>query len=156
LGAAYNWNSTVKNDNWIVGLGVDVPVGDRLMITGALLYEKTDGSADLSSQNNYGNPLPFNSYPNVKTTSLNLKGTYNFSKNWSTTFGYAYQKYDYTDDAFTGYVNSLPSLNTITGVNGETSRSYLSGWNAFQSYNANIFYLTLKFAWDPPSLPPAK
>ena len=53
------------------------------MLTGSVLYEKTDGSADLSSQNNYGNPLPFNSYPNVKTTSLNLKGTYNFNKNWS-------------------------------------------------------------------------
>ena len=40
------------------GVGVDGAVGDRLMLTGSLLYEKTDGSADLSSQDNFGNPLP--------------------------------------------------------------------------------------------------
>ena len=134
--------------------GLDFPVNDKLMLTGSLLYEETDGSSDMSAQNNYGNPLPLPNYPNIKMTSLNLKGTYKINKNWSATLGYAYQKYDYNDDAFTGYINSLPSVNATTGVNTETQRSYLNGWNAFQTYNANIVYLTFKFPWDPPSIPP--
>ena len=146
---AYNWSSSVNNNNWILGLGLDVPVNEKLMITGSLMYEQVDGSSDMTAQNNYGNPLPLPNYPNVKMTSLNLKGTYNINKNWSTTLGYAYQKYDYTDDAFTGYTNILPITSPTS-----TSLSYLNGWNAFQSYNANIVYLTLKFSWDPPSLPP--
>jgi hypothetical protein len=138
---AYNWDSVVKNANWMIGLGVDYPVNDRFMVTGSLLYDKVDGSADMTAQNNYGNPLPLNSYPNVKTVSLNLKGTYNFDKNWSITGGYAYQKYDYNDDQYEGYLYSLPSINASTGVETTTQRSYLNGWNAFQTYNANIFYL---------------
>lgn len=143
---SYNWSSTLKNNNWVIGVGVDVPVGDKLMLTGSVLYEQVDGSSDMSSQNNYGNPLPFSNYPNTTTTALNLKGTYRFDRNWSATLGYAYQKYDYSDDAFAGYLNSVPSISTA-GVNNEAQRSYLNGYNAFQSYDANIVYLlgTYKF-----------
>ncbi len=150
---AYNWSASVKNKNWMVGIGLDVPFGDRWMFTGSVLYEKTDGSSDMTAQDNYGNPLPLPNYPNIKTTSLNLKGTYKFNRNWLATLGYAYQKYDYTDDQYTGYLNSLPSLNATTGANTESQRSYLNGWNAFQSYDANIVYATLRFSWDPPSIP---
>jgi outer membrane protein OmpA-like peptidoglycan-associated protein len=152
---AYNWNSTVENDNWLIGVGGDMPWGDKLMFSGSFLYEKTDGSADMVSQNNYGNPLPLNAYPNTKMYSLNLKGTYKFDRNWTITGGYAYQKYDASDNQFNGYINSLPSLNASTGVNTESSRSYLNGWNAFNNYDANIFWLTVKFAWDAPALPQA-
>jgi len=150
---AYNWSATVKNKNWMVGLGLDAPFGDRWTFTGSLLYEETDGSSDMTAQNNFGNPLPLPNYPNIKMTALNLKGTYKINKNWSTTFGYAYQKYDYTDDQYTGYINSLPVISATSGANTENSRSYLNGWNAFQSYDANIVYMTLKFQWDPPSIP---
>jgi outer membrane receptor protein involved in Fe transport len=73
----------------------------------------------------------------VKITSLNLKGTYTFTKNWTLTCGYAYQKYDYSDDQFNGYVNTLP----YPGVTTNAAQSYLNGWNAHIPYNANIFYL---------------
>ena len=148
---AYNWASTVKNDNWLIGLGVDYPVNEALMVTGSVLYEKTDGSADFASQNNYGNPLPLTVYPNVKTTSLNLKGVYRFNKNWSVTGGYAYQKYDYSDDQFNGYTNTIPFPGLTTG----SSQSYLNGWNAYTPYNANIFYLLATFKFDPPPQVPA-
>lgn len=140
---AYNWSSTVKSDNWLIGLGVDFPVNEAFTVIGSVLYEKTDGSADFESQNNYGNPLPLTQYPDVKMTSLNLKGVYKVNRNWSITGGYAYQKYDYNDDQFNGYTNTIPFPGLTTG----TSQSYLNGWNAFQSYNANIFYLlgTFKF-----------
>ncbi len=134
----------------MIGLGVDYPVNEKLMLTGSVLYEEADGSSDMSSQNNFGNPLPLPNYPNIKTTALNIKGTYKVSKNWSVTGGYAYQKYEYSDDAFNGYTNTIPFPLPTTN----TSPSYLNGWNAFQSYDANIVYLTLKFSWDPPVLPP--
>lgn len=134
---AYNWSANVDNVNWLVGLGVDYPVSEKFMITGSVLYERTDGTSDMASQQNFGNPLPLTQYPNIKMTSLNLKGVYAFDKNWSATLGYAYQKYDYSDDQFNGYVNTIP----FPGVTNNTSQSYLNGWNAFQSYNANIFYV---------------
>ena len=128
----------------MVGLGLDAPFSDRWTFTGSLLYEETDGSSDMTAQNNYGNPLPLTNYPDVKMTALNLKGAYKINQNWSTTVGYAYQKYDYIDDQYTGYINSLPVSAPPPGRTPK-SRSYLNGWNAFQSYNANILYLTLKF-----------
>src|SRR5205823_3741914 len=134
-------------NNWLVGLGIDYPVNDRFMVTGSVMYEQADGSSDMTSQNNFGNPLPLPNYPNIKTTALNLKGTYKFDKNWSTTVGYAYQKYDYNDDQFAGYTYTVPYPSTTT------STSYLNGWNAFNSYNANIVYLTVKFQWAPPEMP---
>jgi MtrB/PioB family decaheme-associated outer membrane protein len=147
--SAYNWGATVKNNNWLVGVGLDWPINEKILVSGSFLYEQTDGSADMNAQNNYGNPLPFANYPNTKITSLNLKGVWKANKNWSVTGGYAYQKYDYNDDQFAGYSNIAPVANAATN----TSLSYLNGWNAYQSYNANIFYVTLKFAWDPPILP---
>ncbi|MBL0290981.1 MAG: MtrB/PioB family outer membrane beta-barrel protein [Betaproteobacteria bacterium] len=146
--SSYNWNANVKNDNWILGVGADAPVGDRWLLTGSLLYEQTDGSADMSAQNNYGNPLPLPNYPNIKTTSLNLKAAYKVNRNWTVTGGYAYQKYDYDDIQYNGYTSTVP-FNATTS----TTTSYLNGWNAFQTYNANIFYLTARFAWDA-ALPP--
>ncbi len=134
--AAYNWSNSLKANNWLIGLGGDVPVKENFMITGSVLYEQTDGSSDMSAQNNYGNPLPLNNYPNVKITSLNLKGVYKFDRNWSVTGGYAYQKYQYSDDQYNGYVYTGVGPNTAAA-----SQSYLNGWNAFQPYNANIFYL---------------
>jgi hypothetical protein len=134
---SYNWSANVDNNNWLIGAGVDYPVNEKFMVTGSLLYEQTDGSSDMTAQNNFGNPLPLTQYPNIKMTSLNLKGVYVVDKNWSLTAGYAYQKYDYSDDQYNGYVNTIP----YPGVTNNASQSYLNGWNAFQSYNANIFYL---------------
>jgi len=135
--SSYNWSATVKSENWLIGLGGDWPVTDKFLLTGSILYEQVDGSSDMQSQNNFGNPLPLPNYPNTKITSLNLKGTYTFTKNWTLTGGYAYQKYDYSDDQFNGYVNTLP----YPGVTNNAAQSYLNGWNAHIPYNANIFYL---------------
>ena len=136
---AYNWSASVKNNNWLVGLGVDFPVDEKFVVIGSVMYEQVDGSSDMSAQNNFGNPLPLPNYPNIKTTSFNIKGVYTFNRNWSFTAGYAYQKYDYNDDQYNGYTNTvLPITTPPTAVN---QTSYLNGWNAFQSYNANIVYL---------------
>ncbi len=135
--SSYNWSASVKNENWLLGFAGDWPVNERFMLTGSVMYEQVDGSSDMASQNNYGNPLPLTNYPNTKITSLNMKGTYAFNKNWSMTGGYAYQKYSYSDDQFNGYVNTLP----YPGVTNNPGQSYLNGWNAYTPYDANIFYL---------------
>ena len=146
---SYNWTNNLKNANWMVGVGVDWPVNDRFLMTGSVIYDKVDATSDMTAQQNFGNPLPLTQYPGIKMWSLNLKGTYKFDKNWSVTGGYAYQKYDYNDDQFIGYTNTIP----YPGVTNNASQSYLNNWNAFQTYNANIFYLLANFRFDPPPQP---
>jgi MtrB/PioB family decaheme-associated outer membrane protein len=134
---AYNWSATNKDKNWTVGAGVDWPAMDRLMVKASVLYYKTDGTADMASQGNFGNPLPIHDYDTSETTSLNLKGIYNINKNWSVTAGYSYEKYRYSDVRFNGYQYTIP----FPGVANNVSQSYLNGYNAFTPYEANIYYL---------------
>ena len=134
---AYNWSATNKDKNWTVGVGLDWPAMDRLMVKASVLYYKTDGTADMASQGNFGNPLPINDFDTSETTSLNLKGIYNINKNWSVTAGYSYEKYRYSDVRFNGYQYTIP----FPGVANNTSQSYLNGYNAFTPYEANIYYL---------------
>jgi MtrB/PioB family decaheme-associated outer membrane protein len=134
---AYNWSATNKDKNWTVGFGLDWPAMDRLMVKASVLYYKTDGTADMSSQSNFGNPLPINAFDTSETTSLNLKGIYDINKNWSVTGGYSYEKYSYSDARYNGYQYTIP----FPGVTTNTSQTYLNGYNAFTPYKANIFYL---------------
>jgi len=138
---AYNWSATNKDKNWTVGAGVDWPAMDRLMIKASVLYYKTDGTADMASQGNFGNPLPINDFDTTETTSLNLKGIYSINKSWSVTGGYSYEKYSYSDVRFNGYQYTLP----FPGVTNNASQSYLNGYNAFTPYEANIYYLVATY-----------
>jgi len=143
---AFNWSARNKDRNWVVGLGVDWPVMERLMLKASALYYETDGSADIASQNNFGNPLPINAYDDTKRTSLNLKAIYAYDKNWSFTLGYAYEKWRYNDAAYDGYQYTIPS----PGVTTNASQSYLNGYYAFTNYNANIFYLLASYRFTVP------
>jgi MtrB/PioB family decaheme-associated outer membrane protein len=141
--SSYNWNATVKNNNWMIGVAGDLPVNEKFKLTGSIIYEQASGTSDMTSQNNFGNPLPLSNYPNTKITSVDVKGIYVFDKHWSATAGYAYQRYSYSDDQFNGYTNTIP----FPGVTTNTSQSYLNGWNANIPYNANIFYLTATYVF---------
>jgi len=134
--SAYNWSATTKDRNYSYGLGVDWPAMDRLLVKASYLYYKTDGSADMSAQNNFGNPLPITAFDDSTKQSLNLKGIYRFDKSWSFTAGYSYEKYEYNDARYDGYQYTIP----FPPVTNNTSQSYLSGYNAFVPYKANIFY----------------
>jgi len=111
------------------------------MIKASVLYYKTDGTADMASQGNFGNPLPIHDYDTTETTSLNLKGIYSINKNWSVTAGYSYEKYKYSDVRFNGYQYTIP----FPGVTNNASQSYLNGYNAFTPYEANIYYLVATY-----------
>jgi MtrB/PioB family decaheme-associated outer membrane protein len=134
---AYNWSAQNKDKNWTVGLGLDWAAMPQLMVKASLLYYKTDGTADMQSQNNFGNPLPIHDFDTTETTSLNLKGIYDFNKAWSMTLGYSYEKYNYSDVRFNGYQYTIP----FPGVTNNPSQSYLNGYNAFTPYKANIYYV---------------
>ena len=133
---AYNWSSRNKDRNWLAGIGVDWPALPNLLLKASYLYVKTDGKADISAQNNFGNPLPITAYDDTKTQSFNLKAIWDVNKNWQVTGGYAYEKYEYSDDQYNGYQYTIP----FPGVSNNTSQSYLNGFNAFTNYKANIFY----------------
>jgi MtrB/PioB family decaheme-associated outer membrane protein len=138
---AYNYSATNKDDNWLIGLGLDWQATDKLLVKASLLYFQSDGSSDVISQNNFGNPLPINAYDNWKQTAINLKGIYTFDKSWSFTAGYAYQKTRYSDIAYNGYQYTIP----FPGVTNNTGQSYLNGYRAFTNGDANIFYLLASF-----------
>ena len=133
---AYNWSAQNKDRNWLAGIGVDWPALPNLLVKASYLYVKTDGKADITAQNNFGNPLPISAYDDTKTQSFNLKAIWDVNKNWQVTGGYAYEKYEYSDDQYNGYQYTIP----FPGVSNNASQSYLNGFNAFTNYKANIFY----------------
>jgi hypothetical protein len=133
----YNWAATNKDDNWMVGVGLDWRATDRLVFKGSFQYFRSDGSSDVASQNNFGNPLPIGAYDDWKQTSLNIKGIYTLDKTWSFTAGYAYDRYRYNDVAYDGYQFTVP----FPGVTNNAGQSYLNGYRAFANSSASIFYL---------------
>jgi MtrB/PioB family decaheme-associated outer membrane protein len=139
----YNWAATNKDDNWLLGVAVDWVATEKLTMKGSVYYFRSDGTSDIASQNNFGNPQPISAYDDWKQTSLNLKAVYAFDKNWSFTGGYAYNRYRYSDIAYNGYQYTIP----YPGVTTSTSQSYLNGYRAFVNSDANIFYIlaTYKF-----------
>jgi MtrB/PioB family decaheme-associated outer membrane protein len=133
---AYNWSARNKDRNWTAGIGVDWPALPNLRVKGSYLYVKTDGKVDIAAQNGFGNPLPLTAVDDTKTQSFNLKAIWDVNKSWQVTAGYAYEKYEYSDDQFNGYQFTIP----FPGVSNNASQSYLNGFNAFTDYKANIFY----------------
>jgi MtrB/PioB family decaheme-associated outer membrane protein len=141
---AFNWSAGNKDRNWVIGIGADWPAMERLMVKASVLYYHTDGSADISSQNNFGTPLPITAYDDTQHTSANLKGIYSYDKNWSFTLGYAYERWRYSDAGYNGYQYTIP----FPGVSNNTSQSYLNGYLAFNNYNSNIVYLLATYKFD--------
>jgi MtrB/PioB family decaheme-associated outer membrane protein len=141
---AYNWTASNKDKNYTIGAGMDWPANDQLMVKLSALYYRTDGSADMASQGNFGNPLPIAAYDRSDKTSVNLKGIYAVDRNWSVTMGYAYEKYGYSDARYNGYTYTIPS----PGVTNNTSQSYLNGYNAFVPYDANIIYTVVTYRFN--------
>jgi hypothetical protein len=138
---AYNWKAKNWDQNWALGLGTDWQALARLLLKGSVIWSRTHGWVDITSQNNFGNPLPINNYDTTSKLALNLKGIYTFDRHWQFTFGYAYEQYHYSDDQYNGYMYTIPSG---TPPNF-TSTSYLSGAYAFPDYSANIFYFVANY-----------
>ncbi len=137
----YNWSAENNDTNWALGLGGDWKAMSRLTIKGSAIWSRTQGWADIVSQNNFGTPFPIRSYDTTAKVTLNLKGVYQYDRNWEFTGGYAYETYKYSDDQYNGYQYVIPAgtAPTFSGT------SYLSGYYAFQNYSANIVYAMAKY-----------
>jgi Putative outer membrane beta-barrel porin, MtrB/PioB len=141
---AYNWDATNNDTNWALGVGADWKPMERLTLKGSAIWARTLGNADIVSQNNFGNPLPIASYDTTSKVTLNLKGIYQYDRNWQYTAGYAYEEYNYSDEQYNGYRYVIPA-GTAPNFFGT---SYLSGAYAFPNYRANIFYVVVNYKFD--------
>lgn len=144
---AYVWSSRNINNNYLAGIGADWPVFERFALKGSYMWSKTTGGVDFTSTNSLGGPviggttypmIPFATDNTTKHT-LNLNGTFKYTKNWSFTGGYAFERYNYHDDqsssGFNGYYPYVMNM-------GAANVSYLNGTFANPSYTAHLYYLT--------------
>jgi hypothetical protein len=137
----FNWSAKNEDSNYAFGAAANWPVLPNLMLVASALYTKTDGSADFSSQNNFGTPLPISAYDDTEKTTLNLKAIWSVSKQIELTGGYAWEKFEYSDLAYNNYQNLAPPP---PGAISSTT-SYLSGIYAYPDYRASIFYVIGKY-----------
>jgi MtrB/PioB family decaheme-associated outer membrane protein len=138
---AWNWGAKLKDKNWTVEFGADWPLTQKMVLKGSAILQRTKGNVDFQSQTLAdGTPaarlFPINSYDNTKRWSVNPRAVYLIGGRAELTLGYAYEKYDYTDDQFEGYQYTIG-----TG----TTTSYLAGVYAFPDYSAHIAYGTLRY-----------
>jgi hypothetical protein len=137
----YNWFGTAKEENWAAGIALDWPVAKNFAIKGSAIYYKTDGAVDLALQEGVPTsvvrPVPIQYYDDTKRTSITVKGVYDFTRALTLTAGYAYEKYEFSDEQFNGYRYTIPA--------SSNQNSYLSGAYAFPQYKANIFYALVSY-----------
>jgi len=148
--ASYNWSSETKDKTWLFGVGADWQAMEQLMLTASYLYVKNKGSATFGVQDGIvlNNPpiLPIDNFDNSTQHYFNLKGTWNYNRNWAFTGGYSYLKFTHNDIATNGYQYTLP----FPGVATNTSLSYLNGYDAFTEGHSNLFYVMATYKFDAP------
>ena len=149
----YNWSDNNVDKNWMLGIGTDWVPQERLTIKGSITWEQTQGAADFSVQPTptaQATPaIPIRYFDNTRKFSLNLKGIYQYSKEWDVTAGWAFERYRFSDIGFDGYQYLIAGA-AVAGVPtfASTSTSYLSGYNAFTNYNLRVLYLTATYKFQ--------
>ncbi len=138
---AFNWSSKLRDKNWVAELGADWQATEKLAFKGAASLSETDGAVDFQSQTlDSGAPaaslFPIHSYDNTRRLTITPRAVYLLAGHVELTLGYSYEKYDYGDDQFAGYVYAIGS---------GTTTSYLSGIYAFPDYRAHIVYSTMRY-----------
>ena len=131
----YNWAATNKDKSYAFGVGADWVPTERWKLKGSLISEKTTGTVDFAVQPGANPTVPsvsIGNYDNATKVSLNLKGTYAYTKQIDLTGGYAFEKFRFSDISYDGYQYTIG-----TG----TSTAHLSGLNANPNYTANIGYV---------------
>lgn len=138
---AYNWTIVVRDNNDAFGLGFAWPFMERLTFDGSLVWSRTKGKGDLSSQVGGATLLDIPNYGNNERFALNLRGKYRLDNRWSFIGGLAYEDVQFNDIQYNGFTYIVP----VTPINNSTS--YLSGYYADPTYKATIVYLTAKYSF---------
>jgi MtrB/PioB family decaheme-associated outer membrane protein len=139
--ANYQWSARVKDKNYVLGLAADWPYTEKLKFKGSWIWQQTNGTVD---QTAFPGVVFINipAYDTFRKHTLDLRGTYGFSKNFDFNFGFAHENYKYTDAQMDNY-----SL-TPTNFAGTSNLSILSGAYAKPQYNANVVYGSLKYMFE--------
>lgn len=146
---SYTWNAKNYDRSWQVGLGADWKPMERLNLHSSLLWARTEGTVDFSTQAGTVVVAPgllnIGNFDNTRRIAFNLKGTYAVDRRIDLTLGYAFEHYRFSDIGYDNY--GYVSLGSAVIPGGSTANSYATGEGAFQNYNANIVYLigTYKF-----------
>ena len=151
VSSTYTWSAKNLDRSYQAGLGADWLPGEKWILKSSLIWAKTQGSADFAAQSGtvLSAPfLPIQNFDNTTRVSLNLKGTYKYSRNWNFTGGYAFERYRFSDIGYDNFLYTVtPAVSATCTGGGARCASFLSGQSAYQNYNANVFYLigTYKF-----------
>jgi len=138
VNTSYNWSEDLTDKSWMYGFGLEVPaIKDRLTFVASWIYEKANGQADFSSQNNLGTPLNISPYNDYTKQGLNLKAIYKATKNLDLTLGFAYEKFEYKDEQWDGYQNVMTSA--------VSPNTYLTGAYNYQNYDVNMLYFMASY-----------
>jgi MtrB/PioB family decaheme-associated outer membrane protein len=136
---AYNWQSDRKDVNYAVGINVDADIiKDKLTSRIGWSYEKADGSEDFTGEginlSTLGTPVVNNAAVDdytKQTVRANL--SYMVNKNIKIGLNYLYERFNYSDDHYNGYVN-VP-----------TATTHFTGAYANPNYEAHVGYMTVAY-----------
>lgn len=135
---SYNWNVSLKDNNYAYGIGTEVPVmAKKIAVAVQYDYEMSNGNADFTSQILTGtltqDSIDIPLYDDYKKQSFSVKIKYNVRKDLKFILGYIYEKLEYNDAQYQGYQYVVTS--------GGNPNTYLSGAYTDNSYKANVVYL---------------
>lgn len=128
------------------GLGFDWPAKEKLLVTGAASWNRSEGNVDFNGLAG-ATALPTTlinipNYGNNKRLALDLKGTYEITGSWDLTAGLAYEDVSFNDIQFDPYSYVLPAIPLVGPA--QATASYLSGWYRDPAYKATIGYVLAK------------
>lgn len=140
---AYNWDVNEENKNYDYGVSVVVKlVPDKWRVKVQYDYVRSDGFADMTLYESASIPagytndtLDHQAWDDYKKDSFQIKAIYDITKSLVSTVGYAYEKYEYNDDALDNYDYKI------------NSTDYLSGAYKDESYEANVVFANLKYSF---------
>jgi len=144
--SAFNWTVTETNHNYAYGAGTDIyVVPNKLTLKLQFSYINSTGFADYSYLLG-ANPLPADrtqdniDIDNMDEYSLRhflAKATYQATKSFSFSVGYAHEKYVYNDAQYNGY-QYVPAT---AGSNG----AYLTGAYQDPNYRVNFYFANVAY-----------
>jgi len=145
------WSAGQKDRGYGYGIGAEVYViPKKLTLLFQYDYVRSNGSVDftLSPQLFVGGTglgpttgannqtIDIANWDDYTLASFKFKAVYNFTKSFSASLGYVYQRYKYSDAQLNGYLFVNPATGAVAGSNG----AYLTGAYSNQSYNANLIF----------------
>lgn len=131
---SYLWDQTLDDDFWTLGImGKLALMQNRLMLSLACQYQKSDGETDFTSQGTSALE-DIDQAEDYDITTIEAKATYNVTDALAMVLGYTYEEVEYEDLQYLGYEY-------------QPSGSYLSGAYADHDYETHVGYLAVKYTF---------